>query len=95
MQSKPWTPTTRGQTANIEKALRFFNAGVQSADVDATGYRGFHYHFLEVVSGRRVWPALAPAILCQVEDKERAGKEVERKRASVRPISRRTGREDL
>ena len=39
--------------------LRLFNASVQSADVDATGYKRFHYHFLEVVSGRRVWPVLA------------------------------------
>jgi hypothetical protein len=35
--------------------LRFFSASVQSADVDATGYQGFYYHFLEMVSGRRVW----------------------------------------
>ena len=35
--------------------LRFFDASVQSADVDATGYKGFYYHFLEMVSGRRVW----------------------------------------
>ena len=35
--------------------LRFFSASVQSADVDATGYKGFYYHFLDMVSGRRVW----------------------------------------
>ena len=35
--------------------LRFFHASVQSADVDATGYKGFYYHFLDMVSGRRVW----------------------------------------
>ncbi len=35
--------------------LRFFDASVQSADVDATGYKGFYYHFLEMMSGRRVW----------------------------------------
>ena len=35
--------------------LRFFQASVQSADPDATGYKGFYYHFLDMVSGRRVW----------------------------------------
>ena len=35
--------------------LRFFHASVQSADADATGYKGFYYHFLDMVSGRRVW----------------------------------------
>ena len=35
--------------------LRFFHASDQSADVDATGYKGFYYHFLDMVSGSRVW----------------------------------------
>ncbi len=35
--------------------LRFFHASVQSAAVDATGYKGFYYHFLDMVSGKRVW----------------------------------------
>jgi hypothetical protein len=35
--------------------LRFFHASDQSADVDATGYKGFYYHFLDMVSGKRVW----------------------------------------
>jgi len=35
--------------------LRFFHASDQSAGVDATGYKGFYYHFLDMVSGRRVW----------------------------------------
>ena len=35
--------------------LRFFHASVQSAHVDATGYKGFYYHFLDMASGRRVW----------------------------------------
>ncbi len=35
--------------------LRFFHASDQSADVDATGYKGFYYHLLDMVSGRRVW----------------------------------------
>jgi hypothetical protein len=34
---------------------RFFRDSVQSTDPDATGYRGFYYHFLDMVSGKRVW----------------------------------------
>jgi hypothetical protein len=37
------------------RALRFFWNSVQSTDVDATGYRGFYYHFLDLRTGRRVW----------------------------------------
>ena len=35
--------------------LRFFSGSVQSTGVDATGYRGFYYHFLDVGTGRRAW----------------------------------------
>jgi hypothetical protein len=35
--------------------LRFFHQSVQSADPDATGYKGFYYHFLDMTSGKRVW----------------------------------------
>ena len=35
--------------------LRFFDASAQSTEVDATGYKGFYYHFLDMRSGRRVW----------------------------------------
>ena len=35
--------------------LRFFHTSDQSAGVDATGYKGFYYHFLDMASGRRVW----------------------------------------
>ena len=35
--------------------LRFFAASDQSADVTSTGYKGFYYHFLDMVSGKRVW----------------------------------------
>jgi hypothetical protein len=35
--------------------LRFFHASVQGTDADATGHRGFYYHFLDMVSGKRVW----------------------------------------
>ena len=35
--------------------LRFFANSDQGDEVDATGYRGFYYHFLDVTTGRRVW----------------------------------------
>ena len=35
--------------------LRFFHTSIQSAAPDATGYKGFYYHFLDMMSGRRVW----------------------------------------
>jgi hypothetical protein len=35
--------------------LRFFHASVQSPDPDATGYKGFYYHFLDMKTGKRVW----------------------------------------
>jgi hypothetical protein len=35
--------------------LRFFAASEQSRAEDATGYRGFYYHFLHMASGKRAW----------------------------------------
>lgn len=35
--------------------LRFLAASEQSGSPDATGYRGFYYHFLDLSSGRRAW----------------------------------------
>jgi len=35
--------------------LRFFHSSAQSADADATGYKGFYYHFLDMIGGKRVW----------------------------------------
>ena len=35
--------------------LRFFAASAQGSGADATGYKGFYYHFLDRESGRRVW----------------------------------------
>ena len=32
-----------------------FGTSPQGAEPDATGYRGFYYHFLDLVSGRRAW----------------------------------------
>jgi hypothetical protein len=35
--------------------LRFFWNSPQGSEPDATGYKGFYYHFLDAQSGRRVW----------------------------------------
>jgi hypothetical protein len=35
--------------------LRFFYNSEQSEAPDATGYKGFYYHFLDLKTGRRVW----------------------------------------
>jgi hypothetical protein len=35
--------------------LRFFERSAQDSGRDATGHKGFYYHFLDLVSGRRVW----------------------------------------
>jgi hypothetical protein len=37
------------------KVLRFFWDSQQNAEADATGYKGFYYHFLDLQTGRRVW----------------------------------------
>ena len=52
---------TRGfmtREAAIERTLttlRFFAGSVQGPEPDATGYRGFYYHFLDMQTGRRAW----------------------------------------
>ncbi len=46
------------QHAAIERTLatlRFFWNSAQGPEPDATGYRGFFYHFLDLRSGRRAW----------------------------------------
>ena len=35
--------------------LRFFWNSPQSTEPDATGYKGFYYHFLDMQTGRRAW----------------------------------------
>jgi hypothetical protein len=51
----------RGWIARDEAAartlvtLRFFLNSDQSGKPDATGYKGFYYHFLDMDSGKRVW----------------------------------------
>ena len=37
------------------QTLRFFRNSPQGPEPDATGYRGFYYHFLHMKTGRRVW----------------------------------------
>ena len=35
--------------------LRFFRDSAQGTAPDATGYKGFYYHFLDMQTGRRAW----------------------------------------
>jgi hypothetical protein len=35
--------------------LRFFQSSRQGPENDATGYKGFYYHFLDMQTGRRAW----------------------------------------
>ena len=52
---------TRAQAIQRTLAtLRFFRNSVQSADPDATGYKGFYYHFLDMASGKRAWKCELP-----------------------------------
>ncbi|MGO4838994.1 hypothetical protein AB4144_42790 [Rhizobiaceae sp. 2RAB30] len=37
------------------KVLRYFWNSPQGPEPDATGYRGFYYHFLDMETGRRAW----------------------------------------
>jgi hypothetical protein len=37
------------------RALRFFCDSAQGRQDDATGHKGFYYHFLDMKSGRRAW----------------------------------------
>src|SRR5580658_3933797 len=47
--------TREDAAARTLLTLRFFSNSVQSDAPDATGYRGFYYHFLDMHSGQRVW----------------------------------------
>jgi hypothetical protein len=49
-----WIPREQA-AARVLKTLQFFWDGEQSAHANATGYRGFYYHFLDMHSGKRVW----------------------------------------
>jgi hypothetical protein len=47
---------SRAEAASrTRKVLRFFSQSPQSEAPDATGYKGFYYHFLDMRTGKRVW----------------------------------------
>lgn len=35
--------------------LKFFHTSQQGTEADATGYKGFYYHFLDMQTGKRAW----------------------------------------
>ena len=46
------------RSAAVERTLatlRFFWNSPQGPEPDATGYKGFYYHFLDMQTGRRAW----------------------------------------
>ncbi|MEO5887747.1 MAG: hypothetical protein ABIQ77_08795, partial [Anaerolineales bacterium] len=46
------------RAAAVERTLttlRFFWNSPQGSEPDATGYKGFYYHFLDMQTGRRAW----------------------------------------
>ena len=47
--------TRDNAVARTLAALQFFSDSVQDTTPDATGYKGFYYHFLDMDSGRRTW----------------------------------------
>jgi hypothetical protein len=47
--------TRANATQRTLATLRFFHSSVQSRDPDATGYKGFYYHFLDMKDGKRAW----------------------------------------
>ncbi len=47
--------TRAAAVETILATLRFFWNSRQGPEVDATGYHGFYYHFLDMQTGRRVW----------------------------------------
>lgn len=49
-----WLSRADGAARTL-KVLRFFSRSAQSDAPDATGYKGFYYHFLDMQTGRRVW----------------------------------------
>jgi len=45
----------RSASLTTLKTLKFFKASPQGTEPDATGYKGFYYHFLDMKTGRRTW----------------------------------------
>lgn len=47
---------SRSETQDrVLKVLRFFHSSPQGPEADATGYKGFYYHFLKMDTGCRTW----------------------------------------
>ena len=53
VERESWT--ARRPPSIVLKKLRFFRDSPQGPEPDATGYKGFYYHFLDMKTGRRVW----------------------------------------
>ena len=49
-----WWPRSRARELTLQ-TLRFFANSGQSQRPDASGHRGFYYHFLDIESGERAW----------------------------------------
>lgn len=47
--------TRQAAIARTLATLRFFRDAPHGPEPDATGHRGFYYHFLDMQTGRRVW----------------------------------------
>ena len=47
--------TRKEAVARTLTTLRFFWQSPQGSAADATGYRGFYYHFLDMETGKRAW----------------------------------------
>src|SRR5664279_4490884 len=47
--------TRAAAVARTLTTLRFFWNSPQGPEPDATGYKGFYYHFLDLHTGRRAW----------------------------------------
>lgn len=47
--------TREDAASRVLVTLRFFEDSVQGTGPDATGYKGFYYHFLDRKTGKRVW----------------------------------------
>ncbi len=52
--NRGWIGRTEG-CAYCLKVLRFFRDSEQGDGPEATGYKGFYYHFLDQHSGKRIW----------------------------------------
>jgi len=47
---------SRGNAVDrIHTVLKFFHSSHQGPEADATGYKGFYYHFLDMQTGKRTW----------------------------------------